>query len=62
MTRHAITPTDAGKPLPANPAWRYSDPVDAGRVTWVDAMQLAWIAEHDRAADARNAKLGGGRS
>jgi hypothetical protein len=24
--RHSITPTDAGKPLLANPAWSYSPP------------------------------------
>jgi hypothetical protein len=49
--RPAITPTDASKPLPANPAWSYSPPTVSrdGRVVWLDAMTLANVTRDYRA-------------
>lgn len=61
MSRHAITPSDKGRSLPANPLWQRSPPVTSkdGRIVWIDATVLSNIAAHNAAADARNGKSGG---
>lgn len=57
--RHAITPTDQGKPLPANPQWRRAEPSvvrlsDGRDWVWLDAYHAVTLpAQHQAAADKR---------